>query len=88
VVKLMTYSELLMADSCSSRGRSISPEGSLPSIEEYHESDIHLDSNMGQNALGAHGLGDWPLVCPFLAIPNSKCPGAPIEPTVGQPSNP
>jgi hypothetical protein len=76
-----------MADSYSSQGRPTGPEGSLPFIEEYHESDIHQDSNMGQNALGARALGYWPLVCPFFAIPDSKCLEAVVEPTVGQPSN-
>jgi hypothetical protein len=43
---------------------------------------------MGLNALGARKLRYWPLVCPFLTIPNSKCPRATVDPTVGQPSNP
>jgi hypothetical protein len=42
---------------------------------------------MGQNALGARALGYLLLVCPFFAIPDSKCPKAAIEPMVGQPSN-
>jgi hypothetical protein len=88
VVKLVTYFKLSMVDSYSSRGRPTGPEGSLPSIEEYHESDIHQDSNMGRNALSACAPGYWPLVCPFFAIPDSECPGAAVEPTVGQPSNP
>jgi hypothetical protein len=82
------HSELPMVNSYSSQGRLTSSEGSLPSIEEYHELDVHQDSNMGQNALGARVLGYWLLVCPFLAIPDSKCPGTTVEPTVGQPSNP
>jgi hypothetical protein len=77
-----------MVDSYSSRGRPTTPEGSLPSVKEYHESDVHQDSNMGQNALSAHALGYWPLVCLFVAIPDSKCPGMAVEPTMGQPSNP
>jgi hypothetical protein len=88
VVKLVTHSKLSMADSYSSRGCSSSPEGSLPPVEEYHEFDIHQDSNVGWNAFGAHALGYWPLVCPFLAIPDSKCPEAAVKPTVGRPSNP
>jgi hypothetical protein len=88
VVKLVTHSKLPMADSYSSRGRPTGPKGSLPSVEEYHESDIHHDSNMGRNALGARALGYWPLVFRFYAIPDSKCPEAAIKPTVGQPSNP
>jgi hypothetical protein len=39
--------QLLMANSYSSRGRPTGPEGSLPSVKEYHEFDIHQDSNMG-----------------------------------------
>jgi hypothetical protein len=87
VVKLVMYFELSMVDSYSSRGRLTGPEGSLPSIEEYHESDVHQDSNMGWNALSACAPGYWSLVCPFLSIPDSKCPRVAVEPTVGQPSN-
>jgi hypothetical protein len=72
VVKLVTHPKLPMANSYSSQGHSTGPEGSLSSFKEYHESDIHQDSNMGQNALGAHALGYWPLACPFFAIPNSS----------------
>jgi hypothetical protein len=72
-----------MADSYSSWGHPTGSEGSLPSIEEYHESVVHQDSKIGQNALGAHTLGYWPLVCPFRTIPDSKCPGVAVEPTVG-----
>jgi hypothetical protein len=43
---------------------------------------------MGWNALDAHALGCWPLVCSFLAIPDSKCPRAAIEPTMSQLLNP
>jgi hypothetical protein len=43
---------------------------------------------MGRNALGTRELRYKPLVCPFLAIPDSKCPRAAVDPTVGQPSNP
>jgi hypothetical protein len=72
VVKLVTHSKLPMANSYSSQGRPTGPKGSLPSFKEYHESDVHQDSNMGQNALDARELGYWPLVCPFFAIPNSS----------------
>jgi hypothetical protein len=87
VVKLVMHSKFLMADSYSSQGCPTGPEGSSPSIEEYHESTIHQDSNMGRNALSACALGYWLLVCPFLTIPDSKCPGATAESTVGQPLN-
>jgi hypothetical protein len=86
VVKLVTHSKFLMVDSYNSRTHPTGPEGSLPSVKEYHESDVHQDSKMGRNALGARALGSWPLVCPFLVIP--KCPRAAVEPTMGQPSNP
>jgi hypothetical protein len=72
VVKLVTHSKLPTANSYSSKGCPTGPEGSLPSFEEYHKSDVHQDSNMGQNALGIHALGYWLLVCPFFAIPNSS----------------
>jgi hypothetical protein len=49
--------QLSMADSYSSQGHPTGPEGSLPSVEEYPESDVHQDSNLGQNALGTHALG-------------------------------
>jgi hypothetical protein len=78
VIKLVTHSKFPMADPYSSRGRPTGPEGSLPSVEEYHEANVHQDSNLGQNALGANALGYWLLVCPFLAIPDSKCPGAAV----------
>jgi hypothetical protein len=80
----VTHSKFLMVDSYSSQGRPTGFEGLLLSNEEYHESNVHQDSNMGQNALGARY---WPLVCPFLAIPKSNCPRAVVEPTVGQPLN-
>jgi hypothetical protein len=88
VVKLVTHSKLSMADSYSSWGRSIGPEGSLPSIEEYHESDVYQDLNMGRDALDPRALRYWPLVCLFLATPDSKCPRAAVEFMAGQPSNP
>jgi hypothetical protein len=47
VVKLVTHSKLPMANSYSSRGRPTGLEGLLPPFEEYHESDVHQDSNMG-----------------------------------------
>ena len=53
VVKLVMHSNFLMADSYSSRGCLTGLEGSMPSTKEYHESIIHQNSNMGQNALGA-----------------------------------
>jgi hypothetical protein len=68
VVKLVAYSQLPMANSYNSRGRPTGPKGSLPSFEEYHESDVHQDSNMGRNA---RVLGYWLLVCPFFTIPDS-----------------
>jgi hypothetical protein len=43
---------------------------------------------MGRNALSARAVGYWPLVCPFLTIPNSKRPEKAVETTVGLPSNP
>jgi ABC-type Fe3+ transport system permease subunit len=42
---------------------------------------------MRRNALGAHALGRWLLVCPFFVIPNSIALKRLVEPTVGQPSN-
>jgi hypothetical protein len=63
-------SKLPMANSYSSQGRLSGPKGSLPSFKEYHESDVHQDSNMAQNALSACALGYWLLVCPFFAIPD------------------
>jgi hypothetical protein len=50
----VTNSKFLRVDSYSSQGCPTGPEGSLPFLKEYHESDVHQDSNMGQNALGAH----------------------------------
>jgi hypothetical protein len=43
---------------------------------------------MFRNALDARALGYWSLVCPFLSIPDSKCPRVAVEPTLGQPLNP
>jgi hypothetical protein len=51
------HSQLLTTDSYSSLGCPTGPEGSLPSFEEYHESDVHQDSIMGWDALGTHALG-------------------------------
>jgi hypothetical protein len=87
VVKLVTHSKLSTSNSYNSLGRLTGLEGSLPSFEEYHESDVHRDSNMGRNALGAHALGRWLLVCPFFAIPNSIALKRLVKPIVGQPFN-
>jgi hypothetical protein len=76
-------SKFPMVNSYSSRGRPTGPEGSLPSIEEYHESNVNQDSDKGRNGLGARALGYWLLVCPFLTIPDSKCPRAAVEPMMG-----
>jgi hypothetical protein len=55
----------------------------VPPAEGYHESITNRDSNMGRDALGARTPGCCPLVYPSLSIPNSKCPRAAVEPTMG-----
>jgi hypothetical protein len=60
----------------------------VPPVEGYHESVTDRDSNMGWDALGARTLWCWPLVCPSLAIPDSKCPEVTVEPGCGPASEP
>jgi hypothetical protein len=82
--QLVTDFRFLMASPYSSQVRLTSPEGSSPFFEEKPWTVCGQDSNVGQDAHGAHAPGYWLLAGPSLSTPYSKgFPRAAIGPTDG-----
>jgi hypothetical protein len=67
--QLVTDSKFLTASPYSSPVRSTSPEGSLSFFNEKPWTVRGQDSNVGQDALGAHVPEYWPLAGPSYSTP-------------------